>query len=92
MRSPARLHLGSRHTMLMQVTARAAAAASGYSARKITENIDCEIFATPLEEAQESYDADVVRAMRSDTAEDMERNVEAIKAWHAERCGAAAPA
>lgn len=64
---------------------------SGYSAKKITENIDCEIFGVVLEEAQESYAEGAVRPLRSDSVEDMEANVETLRAWLAER-GAGAPA
>ena len=61
------------------------ASCSGYSAKKITENIDCEIFGVVLEEATESYTAEgAVRAMSSDSLEDMERNADAIRAWLAE--------
>jgi adenylate kinase len=54
---------------------------SGYSQKKLTENIDCEIFAVVLEEARDSYDEDVVRAMKSETAEDQADNVAAIVAF-----------
>ena len=46
-----------------------------------------------LEEAQESYEGDgVVVPMRSDTADEMDANVEAIRAWHAQRTAGAAAA
>jgi adenylate kinase len=64
---------------------------SGYTAKKITENIDCEIFGVVLDEAQASYKEGVVRPLRSDSLEDMEANVETLRAWLAER-GAGAPA
>ena len=44
-----------------------------------------------LEEAQESYAEGAVRPLRSDSVEDMEANVETVRAWLAER-GAGAPA
>jgi len=34
-----------------------------------------------LEEARESYDADIIVELRSDTTEEMESNVERIEAW-----------
>jgi adenylate kinase len=68
-------------------------ACSGYSAVKITENIDCEIFGVVLEEARESYEGEgVVMPLQSDTAEEMERNVETLRAWFAQRTGGSAPA
>ncbi len=46
-----------------------------------------------LEEATDSYEREgVVQAMRSDSLEDMERNVEAVRAWYAARTAGAAPA
>jgi adenylate kinase len=63
---------------------------SGYSQKKITENIDCEIFGVVLEEATDAYAEGVVRPMQSDSLEDMERNVEALRAWFVERTAAAA--
>ncbi len=62
-----------------------ATAHSGYSQRKITENIDCEIFGVVLEEAQDSYKEDVVKAMSSESVEDMERNLAELRAWLAAR-------
>ena len=59
---------------------------SGYKEKKITENIDCEIFGVVLEEAQESYTKEgAVRALRSDSVEDCERNTAELVAWLAER-------
>ena len=53
----------------------------GYSARKLTENIDCEIFGVVLEEAHDSYADDVVRPMKSESEADRERNVAEIAAF-----------
>jgi len=53
----------------------------GYKEKKITENIDCEIFGVVLEEARESYAEGIVMAMVSESVEDMERNVAAVQAW-----------
>ena len=54
---------------------------SGYSARKLTENIDCEIFGVVLEEAQESYAPELVRAMQSETEDDRAINLAELQAW-----------
>lgn len=53
----------------------------GYSQRKLTENIDCEIFGVVLEEAHDSYADDVVRPMKSESEEDRQRNVAEIAAF-----------
>ena len=53
----------------------------GYSGRKLTENVECEIFQTILEEALESYSEDIVFELNSDTVEQLESNVERITAW-----------
>ena len=59
---------------------------SGYKEKKITENIDCEIFGVVLEEAQESYTKEgMVRPLRSDTVEDSERNLAELVAFLAAR-------
>jgi adenylate kinase len=64
----------------------------GYKEKKITENIDCEIFGVVLEEAQASYPKEgAVRPLRSDSVEDCEKNTAELVAWLAAR-GAAAPA
>ncbi|CAG8792823.1 12093_t:CDS:2 [Cetraspora pellucida] len=53
----------------------------GYSQKKITENIDSEIFQVILEEARESYPAEIVVELRSNTIEDMQSNVTRIEEW-----------
>lgn len=45
------------------------------------ENLDSEIMEVLLEEARESYDAEIIVELRSDTTEEMESNVERIEAW-----------
>ena len=63
-----------------------------YKEKKITENIDCEIFGVVLEEAQASYPKEgAVRPLRSDSVEDCEKNTAELVAWLSAR-GAAAPA
>lgn len=55
--------------------------ARGYSERKVSENVECEIFGTILEEARGAYDADIVHELQSDTPDQCERNVDNIVAW-----------
>lgn len=58
--------------------------ARGYGEKKITKNVECEIFQTLVEEARESYAADVVRVCASNTIEDMEANEAAVVEWIAQ--------
>jgi len=53
----------------------------GYAAKKISENVECEIMMVILEEAAESYRQEVVVALPSNTVEDMESNIERICSW-----------
>ncbi|XP_031569078.1 adenylate kinase isoenzyme 6-like [Actinia tenebrosa] len=53
----------------------------GYAGKKLSNNIDCEIFQTILEEARESYSKEIVHELPSNTPEDMERNLEQIQLW-----------
>ncbi|KAM3719891.1 Adenylate kinase isoenzyme [Dirofilaria immitis] len=52
--------------------------ARGYSDKKIQENIECEIFGSLLEEAEESYDEKIIYELQSETVEQMSDNVERI--------------
>ena len=53
----------------------------GYSEKKITKNVECEIFQTIVEEARDSYAEDVVKVCSSNAIEDMEANEAAITEW-----------
>lgn len=53
----------------------------GYKGSKLTNNIECEIFQTLLEEAKESYPEDIVVALRSDCVDDLSRNVATLTDW-----------
>ena len=53
----------------------------GYNESKLSNNIECEIFQVLLEEAKESYPEDRVIAMKSDTIEDINRNVATLTDW-----------
>ena len=52
-----------------------------YPAKKLEENMDAEIMQVLLEEARLSYDEEIVVELRSDSADDIEANVERIEAW-----------
>jgi adenylate kinase len=53
----------------------------GYGERKITNNIECEIFGTILEESRESYRQEIVHELHSNTPEDLEHNIDLIVQW-----------
>ncbi|KAJ3331634.1 hypothetical protein HDU76_002641, partial [Blyttiomyces sp. JEL0837] len=53
----------------------------GYSEKKITENIECEIMEVVIGEARESYEEDIVVELKSESVEDMEENVARIETW-----------
>jgi len=53
----------------------------GYMGRKLQNNMECEIFQVLLEEANESYAQEIVRALPSNTIEDMSNNVEILSDW-----------
>ena len=56
-------------------------AARSYSEVKIKENIECEIFQVPLDEARSAYRADIVWAVPSDTVDDLDGNAASLVAW-----------
>ncbi|KAJ3041368.1 hypothetical protein HDV00_009509 [Rhizophlyctis rosea] len=53
----------------------------GYAENKITENIECEIMEVVVEEARESYRAEIVVELASNSLSDMERNVDWVEGW-----------
>ncbi|KAG0312670.1 hypothetical protein BGZ97_010961 [Linnemannia gamsii] len=53
----------------------------GYNAKKINENMECEIMQVVLEEARESYEEQIVIELESNSIDQMEENVSRIKAW-----------
>ena len=55
--------------------------ARGYSEKKRSENMECEIMQIVLEEARESYDPAIVHELPSNTPEDMESNISRIEQW-----------
>lgn len=48
----------------------------GYSQKKIQENVECEIFRVPLDEAFETFGEDMVLEMENNTVEEMEKNLD----------------
>ena len=50
----------------------------GYSQEKLTENVQCEIFQTILEEARDSYSHSIIHELASNTPENFEQNVDTI--------------
>jgi adenylate kinase len=55
-----------------------------YPEVKLQENIDAEIMEVLLQEAKDSYDEDIVVVLSSNTAEEMDENVDRIEAWLAQ--------
>lgn len=55
--------------------------ARGYTDKKVTENVECEIMQIVLDEAQKSYDSNIVHEVPSNTVDDMESNVERVEQW-----------
>ena len=53
-------------------------AARGYSEKKITENIDCEMMEVTSEEVRESYKQDIILELKSEKIEDMENNLDKV--------------
>lgn len=53
----------------------------GYEGAKLSNNIECEIFQILLEEANENYQENIVVPLKSDTVEDVARNVESLADW-----------
>lgn len=49
-----------------------------YNEKKIKENIECEIFQTILEEAQDSYDTSTVHAFKNENSADLNTAIERI--------------
>ncbi|KAI1239619.1 Adenylate kinase isoenzyme 6, partial [Lamprotornis superbus] len=54
---------------------------SGYTGKKLQDNIQCEIFQTLYEEAMLSYKKEIVHQLPSNTPEDLERNLDQIMQW-----------
>jgi adenylate kinase len=57
----------------------------GYSAEKVNENVEAEIFQVCLDEAMESYPKEKIIVMSSNTVEQLEANVAKLEQWVRER-------
>jgi adenylate kinase len=53
----------------------------GYSEKKRSENMECEIMQVVLDEAKEAYDSAIVHEVNSNTVEEMESNIQRVKDW-----------
>lgn len=53
----------------------------GYSNKKLQDNVQCEIMHVIVEEARESYRKDIVHTAPSNTADEMESNVDKLVDW-----------
>jgi len=54
----------------------------GYCEAKREQNMQCEIMQVLLEEAKESYAAEIVQEMKSNTIADMEDTISRVKVWY----------
>ncbi|VVC95235.1 adenylate kinase isoenzyme 6 homolog [Leptidea sinapis] len=55
--------------------------ARGYTGKKMENNIQCEIFATLLEEAQSSYKPEIIVELTNDNEEQLHKNIDTIVQW-----------
>lgn len=53
----------------------------GYKENKVQENLDCEIMEVILQDAKESYIPEIVIELNSNSAEEMDENVDRLIAW-----------
>lgn len=53
----------------------------GYSEKKRSSNMECEIMQVILDEAKEAYDPQIVHELSSNTMEDMDANIQRMEAW-----------
>lgn len=53
----------------------------GYSGKKLEDNVQCEIFQTILEEAQSSYDSQIVHQLQNDTEAQLLENIKHVITW-----------
>ena len=52
-----------------------------YKEFKVRENVECEIMQVVLNEAYESYDAEIIQTLPSNSVEEMESNLERTVSW-----------
>ena len=53
----------------------------GYNDKKRSENVECEIMQTVLEDIRESYDPAIIHELQSNTLDDLDSNVARIEQW-----------
>ncbi|XP_039484467.1 adenylate kinase isoenzyme 6 homolog [Drosophila santomea] len=53
-----------------------------YNEKKLTSNIQCEIFGTILEEARDSYKSDIVFELKGETKADAHISLKTVKNWY----------
>ncbi|EDW61813.1 adenylate kinase isoenzyme 6 homolog [Drosophila virilis] len=53
-----------------------------YNEKKLTSNIQCEIFGTILEEARESYKKDIIYELSGETKADAQNSLKTVKNWY----------
>ncbi|XP_037716792.1 adenylate kinase isoenzyme 6 homolog [Drosophila subpulchrella] len=53
-----------------------------YNEKKLTSNIQCEIFGTILEEARDSYKPDIVFQLKGETKADAHQSLKTVKNWY----------
>lgn len=53
----------------------------GYTGKKLSDNLECEIMQTLLEEARESYAHEIVVELNSNTPEEIESNLDRLQIW-----------
>eukprot|EP00163_Fabomonas_tropica_P011267 TRINITY_DN2190_c0_g1_i2.p1 TRINITY_DN2190_c0_g1~~TRINITY_DN2190_c0_g1_i2.p1 ORF type:complete len:117 (+),score=15.66 TRINITY_DN2190_c0_g1_i2:681-1031(+) len=58
----------------------------GYSPNKVGENVECEIMMIVAQEADDSYEEEIVRNLPSNDLEDLERNINTIGEWYQQIC------
>ncbi|RYP19716.1 hypothetical protein DL767_009598 [Monosporascus sp. MG133] len=68
-------------TLYDRLTARRAHPARKYPEAKLQENLDSEIMQVLLQEARDSYDAEIVVELSSNDTDEMESNVDRIESW-----------
>lgn len=55
--------------------------ARDYPEAKLQENLDSELMDVLIQEAREAYDEEIVIELQSNSADEMDENVERVEAW-----------
>ena len=53
----------------------------GYTGKKLSDNIECEIMQVMVEEARDSYPTEIVHELNSNNPDEMEENLDRIQLW-----------